>query len=417
MKSNLLLSMSSAFFGAIIAIYFVGNVHVFETAPVAAQSQSQNESTPVSYQTPVFRSPAATSPIPNGQQGAAVPAVVRPAVGQAVPQRKFTPEEAVNISVYEKVNRSVVNIDTRVNRPELFFLTGETAEEGSGSGWVLDKKGHIVTNHHVISGSDIISVTLFDGDPIPARVVGADPQNDIAVLKVEVDPALLFPISLGDSATLRVGQKIFAVGNPFGLERTLTVGIISSLGRTLRSKVGRMMKNIVQVDAALNQGNSGGPLLDNSGALVGMNTAIASLTGENTGVGFAVPVNTIRRVVPQLLEFGQVRRSSLGIDLFWKSNEGLGVARVTPGGPADRAGLQGLKYERKAQRIGNMVFSRRVPVKETADRILAINGVPINTADDIQEAMDKHKPGTEVSVTIGRGDRQFVVPIQLAQEE
>ena len=406
MKSNLLLSFSSAFLGAMFAIYFVGNVGVFQIASAGARTQTQSSPSAVPYRAPVYRSTDAQQDVSRG-----APA------GQAVPKRKFTPEEAVNISVYEKVNRSVVNIDTRVNRPELFFLTGETSEEGSGSGWVLDKKGHIVTNHHVISGSDIISVTLFDGDPIPARVIGADPQNDIAVLKVEVEPSKLFPVSLGDSSTLRVGQKIFAVGNPFGLERTLTVGIISSLGRTLRSKAGRMMKNIVQVDAALNQGNSGGPLLDNSGALVGMNTAIASLTGENTGVGFAVPVNTIRRVVPQLLEFGQVRRSSLGIDLFWKSSTGIGVARVTPGGPAARAGLKGLTYERRAQRIGDFVLSRRVAVRESADRILAINGEPIRTADDIQEAMDIYKPGTEVTVTIRRGERQLNVPIRLVQEE
>ena len=236
--------------------------------------------------------------------------------------------------------------------PQLWAFGGPQTEEGSGSGWVLDEDGHIVTNYHVIAGSDLASVTLFEGDPFPAQLVGVDPQNDIAILKINAPRELLYPVTLGQSDTLRVGQKIFAIGNPFGLERTMTVGIISSLERSLRSKTGRLMKNIIQVDAALNQGNSGGPLLDNEGLLVGMNTAIASMNGGNSGVGFAVPVNTIRRVIPQLLQFGEVRRASLGIDLFWKAEQGLGVAKTTPNGPAARAGIRGLSVERKTSPHG-----------------------------------------------------------------
>ena len=330
--------------------------------------------------------------------------------------RRFTPEENVNISVYDKVNRGVVNINTTTNRAQLWAFEGPQTEEGSGSGWVLDQEGHIVTNHHVIAGSDLVSVTLFDGDPFPAQVVGIDPQNDIAILKISAPRELLYPVTLGYSDTLRVGQKIFAIGNPFGLERTMTVGIVSSLERSLRSKTGRLMKNIIQVDAALNQGNSGGPLLDNEGLLVGMNTAIASMNGGNSGVGFAVPVNTIRRVIPQLLQFGQVRRASLGIELFWKSDEGLGVAKTTPNGPAERAGVRGLRMERKMVRMGNRLLEVVQADKASSDRLLAVNGIPVSTTDDLQETLDQFEPGQSVNLAILRNGRQLIVPVQLGLE-
>jgi S1-C subfamily serine protease len=281
---------------------------------------------------------------------------------------------------------------------------------------VLDAEGHIVTNHHVIAGSDVVTVTLFEGDPLPARVVGSDPQNDIAVLKIEAPADLLVPVSMGDSRTLKVGQRIYAIGNPFGLERTMTLGIVSSLGRTLRSKTGRLMKGIIQVDAALNQGNSGGPLLDSDGAVVGMNTAIASVSGGNTGVGFAVPVNTIRRVVPQLLQFGEVRRGSLGIDLFWNAENGLGIARVDSGGPAAQAGLRGLSIERKVVRVEGRLYETRGIDRSSADRILAIEGQRISNTDDLQDVLDQFKPGTRVNVTILRESQTLDVPITLGRD-
>lgn len=327
--------------------------------------------------------------------------------------RKFTLEEQTNINVYEKSNRGVVNIDTRANRQQAWFLEPQS-EEGSGSGWVLDKQGHIVTNYHVIEGADVVTVSLSaSSNPFTARVVGIDPQNDIAVLKINAPQELLFPLKLGNSKTLKVGQKIFAIGNPFGLARTLTVGIVSSLDRTMRSKTGRLMKGIIQIDAALNQGNSGGPLLDNEGLLVGMNTAIASLTGENTGVGFSVPVATIKRVVPQLLQFGEVRRASLGIDLFWKTDLGIGVARTKENGPAFNAGIQGFKIERKLVRSGNRLFETIEADRNSADRILAIDGKNINSTDDLQEALDRYKPGQEVIVSILRQGRELQVPLRL----
>lgn len=329
------------------------------------------------------------------------------------PNRPFSLEEKVNISVYDNVNRSVVNIDTKANRDQFWFVERQV-EEGSGSGWVLDKQGHIVTNFHVISGSDVITVTLADSsDSFPARVIGTDPQNDIAVLKIDAPNDSLVPIELGDSKTLKVGQKIFAIGNPFGLERTMTLGIVSSLGRTLRSKSGRLMKNIIQLDAALNQGNSGGPLLDSQSRLVGMNTAIKTLTGENTGVGFAVPVNTIRRVIPQLIQFGEVRRASLGIDLFWKTKKGLGVAKTIENGPAARAGIRGLSVERQVFQSGGRIFERLQADKSSADRIFSINGKEVNSTDDLQEVMDAYKPGQTVNLTVLRGGQIITVPVTL----
>ncbi len=406
--------VTSAIFGSLFSLYFTGNFpEQFASATTMATmshiaSVQQADSLDA---LPVFS--AATRSGTVGGIGNQAPANA-PQV--AANPRRFTPEENVNISVYDKVNRSVVNIDTTTTRAQLWAFEGLQTEEGSGSGWVLDQEGHIVTNHHVIAGSDLVSVTLFDGDPFPAQVVGVDPQNDIAILKIAAPRELLYPVTLGHSETLRVGQKIFAIGNPFGLERTMTVGIVSSLERSLRSKTGRLMKNIIQVDAALNQGNSGGPLLDIEGLLVGMNTAIASMNGGNSGVGFAVPVNTIRRVIPQLLQFGEVRRASLGIELFWKSDEGLGVAKTTPNGPAERAGIRGLRMERKTVRMGNRLIDVVQADKASSDRLLAVNGIAVSTTDDLQEALDQFEPGQSVNLAILRNGRQLVVPVQLGLE-
>lgn len=281
----------------------------------------------------------------------------------------------------------------------------------------LDGCSIMKANYHVIEGADVVTVSLSaSSNPFTARVVGIDPQNDIAILKINAPQNLLFPLKLGNSKTLRVGQKIFAIGNPFGLARTLTVGIVSSLDRTMRSKTGRLMKGIIQIDAALNQGNSGGPLLDNEGLLVGMNTAIASLTGENTGVGFSVPVATIKRVVPQLLQFGEVRRASLGIDLFWKTELGIGVAKTQENGPAFNAGIQGFKIERKLVRSGNRLFETIEADRNSADRILAIDEININSTDDLQDVLDKYKPGQEVVVSILRQGRELQVRLRLGLE-
>ncbi len=334
----------------------------------------------------------------------------------AAPDPTFSAEELINISVYEKAYRSVCNIDTTYN-PGFRMMLGSRPIEGSGSGWVLDKQGHIVTNHHVIDNSDSITVTLFKGEPIPAKVVGTDPQNDIAVLRIDAAPELLHPVVLGQSSPLRVGQRIFAIGSPFGLERTMTIGIVSSLERSIKSpRTNRMIKRIIQVDAALNQGNSGGPLLDSSGSLVGMNTAIASATGENTGVGFAIPVDTIRRVVPQLLQFGEVRRAWLGIELFWKADNGLGVVETIKNGPAAQAGLRGAKISREIMPTRLGLREAFKIDKSTADILVAINELPVPDTDTLQDILDQLQPGQTVNLSIVRGGVSHTIPLQLGLE-
>ena len=334
----------------------------------------------------------------------------------AAEARNFTTEELVNIAVYEKGNRSVVNIDTKVNRIDIFGRSVEAEDEGSGSGWVLDKEGHIVTNWHVVEGSDFVYVALFEGEPFPASLVGADPQNDVALLKIDAPADMLFPVEIGNSSDIRVGQRVFAIGNPFGLEGTMTTGIISSLGRSLRSPNGRMIRNFIQLDAALNQGNSGGPLLDNEGRLVGMNTAIASLTGENTGVGFAVPVNSIRRILPQLKQFGEVRRATIGVNLFFKTNRGLGIARVERGSPAELAGLRGITVESRVERVGAAAYRISRPVKDSADIIVAIENQPVNSTEDLANILDGLQPGQQVNLGILREGARLDVPVTLGLE-
>ena len=395
MKSTIFLCALSAFFGALAGIYACSNLSI-ESAVVG---QFAN---------------VITSNGSNEHQQFREPTNQAEDLAKLVLDDQLSPEEKINVAVYEKVNRSVVNISTIANRLDFMFRL--EPEEGSGSGWVYDKVGHIVTNHHVIAGSDVIEVTLYDGSSHTAQVVGSDPQNDVAVLKIQAAPELLSPVDLGNSAKLLVGQKVIAIGNPFGLERTMTIGILSSLNRSLRSKTRRLMKNIIQLDAALNQGNSGGPLLNSSGKLIGMNTAIASLTGENTGVGFAVPVNTIERVVPQLLQFGKVQRASLGIDMFWRAREGLKIARVVPGGAAEQAGLKGIAIERGYRTVGGQRFVVERVNRETADQIVSIDDQQINDTDDIQSILDSRKPGQKVTVTVARNGNLVNIPVNLGQE-
>lgn len=325
---------------------------------------------------------------------------------------ELTPEEQRNIYVYDKGNRSVVYITTRSVQMDNFFLM-ERPAEGSGSGSVLDKEGLILTNYHVIEGAREIRVTLFNGESYEADLVGQDPVNDIAVLKIEAPADQLYPVSYGDSSMLKVGQKVYAIGNPYGLERTMTIGIISSLNRVLPSRSGRTMKSIIQIDAALNRGNSGGPLFDSSGKLIGMNTAIASRTGENTGVGFAIPVASIKRVVPQLVESGRVIRPDIGITRVYQTDEGLVVATVAQGGPADQAGIQGFRLVREQVQRGPFVYEQTRIDRSNADTIVGIDGKAVQTADDLLSAIENKQPGEEVMLRIVRGDRTLEVPVRL----
>jgi S1-C subfamily serine protease len=331
--------------------------------------------------------------------------------------RAFTPEERTNIAVYEAVNRSVVNINTKATVPAGLFLL-EVPSEGAGSGIVLDDRGHVLTNFHVIEGAREIQVMLVDGSAHAATVVGVDPATDVAVIKIGVAPRdVLQPVTFGSSSDLRVGQRVFAIGNPFGLERTLTTGIISSLNRSLPTRTGRTIKSIIQTDAAINPGNSGGPLVDSGGQLIGMTTAIASRTGQSSGVGFAIPVGTLQRIVPQLIRRGKVIRPDAGISRVYQTDAGLVVATLAPGGPAERAGIRGFKVIRERRRQGPfMVETERVD-RGGADMIVAVAGQPVKSADDFLSAVESKNPGESVLISVVREGHRLDVPVVLDAEK
>ncbi len=331
---------------------------------------------------------------------------------------RWTDEELVNIAVYENVNRSVVNIDTLTVRNDAFFFFDiEVPSEGAGSGTVLDKQGHILTNFHVVNDAREIQVTLYDGKQYAGRLVGKDESSDLAVVKIEAPAELLLPTVFGDSTRLRVGQRVFAIGNPFGLERTLTTGVISSLNRTLPTRNHRKIKSIIQIDAAINPGNSGGPLLDSRGRLIGMNTAIASATGQSAGVGFAIPVSSIARVVPQLIERGRVIRPDAGMTRVLPTEEGLVIATMTPGGPAETAGLLGFRIVRQRRRQGPFTYEAQTIDRNSADLIVAVDGKGVVTADDFLTAIEQKQPGQDVTITVIRGGKEMSVRVRLAAVE
>ncbi|MEC9094751.1 MAG: trypsin-like peptidase domain-containing protein [Planctomycetota bacterium] len=342
-----------------------------------------------------------------------------PFVSRDVPEPSYSAEELSNIQIYETFNKSVVNISTRSYSRDPFFMRS-APQEGSGSGSVLDRSGHILTNFHVIEGASFVSVTLFDGSSYAAEIVGADPENDTAVLRIKAPEAILSPVQFGDSSNLKVGQNILAIGNPFGLERTLSVGIISALNRTLPGRVrGYSIKEVIQIDAALNRGNSGGPLLNNQGFLVGMNTAIAnpSGSGENTGVGFAIPVNTLRSVVPQLIKHGKVIRPDLGIIHTTPLREGLRINVLAPGGPATKAGLRGVRVVRRKVQQGRYLFEYETPDYDYADQIVRIEGQSVATYSDLIRAIEGKKPGEKVVVEVIREGVKTKVPVVLGEQK
>ena len=330
--------------------------------------------------------------------------------------RSFTPEEQTNIVVYESVNRGVVNINTKATVATGLFLL-EVPSEGAGSGIVLDRQGHVLTNFHVVEGAREIQAVLYDGSSHAARVVGVDPATDVAVIKVDAAEAVLHPVAFGTSNDLRVGQRVFAIGNPFGLERTLTTGIISSLNRSLPTRTGRTIKSIIQTDAAINPGNSGGPLVDSGSRLIGMTTAIASRTGQSAGVGFAIPVGTLARIVPQLIQKGKVVRPDAGISRVYQSDAGLVVAELTPDGPAERAGVRGFKIVRERRRQGPFTVETSRVDRAGADLIVAVAGQAVRNADDFLSAVESKNPGDQVLITVRREGHDLDVPVVLDAEK
>ncbi|HXZ28953.1 MAG TPA: trypsin-like peptidase domain-containing protein [Terriglobales bacterium] len=331
---------------------------------------------------------------------------------EAAGPASLDPEEQVNIAVYKKVLPSVVNIISTVVSYDFFY--GAVPAQGQGSGFVLDKQGHILTNYHVVEGAKQIEVTLANRRKYPARVVGSDRSHDLAVIQISAPD--LVPVTLGDSSHLVVGQKVFAIGNPFGLTGTMTRGIVSSI-RSVRSPEGAFIDEAIQTDAAINPGNSGGPLLNSRGDVIGINTMIMGSAAQNSGIGFAIPINTAKAVLNDLVTLGRVRRPALGIrtlaigpDLAGQmglpANAGVLIIETVPGGAAEKAGLRG----------GNQrAYVGNIPILVGGDLIVAIDGQEIQDTTDISRVMNQHRAGDKVTVTIYRGKQKMDVPVVLGE--
>jgi S1-C subfamily serine protease len=328
------------------------------------------------------------------------------AVPRVVEARGDLAEDEKNtIAVFQEVAPSVVYITSIEVRRSLFSLNVYEIPQGTGSGFVWDKEGRIVTNYHVVGDAGRVEVTLGDNTVYKGIMVGAAPDKDIAVLQITAPGEVLKPIPLGDSSTLQVGQKVFAIGNPFGLDHTITSGIVSALDREITAVTGRTIQGVIQTDAAINPGNSGGPLLDSAGRLIGVNTAIYSPSGANAGIGFAVPVNVVNKVVPELIRNGRVIEPGIGVTLASEKIarrldiEGLLVIGVQPGSSAAKAGIRETRQVR-----GKIVLG---------DIILAVNGVPVNSYDDLRNELERYKIGDEVTLIIMRDGEHAEVKVRL----
>ena len=334
----------------------------------------------------------------------AAPAVPRPVAARG----SLAETEQNNIEVFKTASPSVVHITTLGLQRGFFSLDVMQVPRGTGSGFMWDDRGHIVTNFHVIEGASGARVTLQDQSTWNAALVGAFPDRDLAVLRIDAPREKLKPIMIGVSRDLQVGQRVYAIGNPFGLDQTLTTGIVSALGREIQSVTQRTIRGVIQTDAAINPGNSGGPLLDSAGRLIGVNTAIYSPSGAFAGIGFAIPVDEVNRVVPRLIRDGKLIRPTIGIQAAppqlqqaLKLPDGVAVVGVLPGSPADKAGLR--PFERTAE--GNVIL---------ADVIVALDGKPVTDLDDLREQLEHHQPGETVTLTVVRGQERIEQKITLA---
>lgn len=327
----------------------------------------------------------------------------------------YTPEEQVNIRVYKAVSPGVVNIVGKT--VEYDFFMQPVQREGSGSGSVIDYDGNIVTNYHVVRESEELEVTLLnEPKPFPARVVGADPINDLAVIRVNAPKSKLHPVKIGDATRLVVGQRVLAIGNPFRLQGTLTSGVVSALDRTLVTEAKSTVYNVIQTDASINRGNSGGPLLNTAGEMVGVNTMIFSPSGGSVGIGFAIPANTVKRIISDLIAYGEVRRPWLGIAsglelkpelaeaLDLSVARGFMVVQVEEGSPAAAAGIRGGTQRR---RLGRWI----IPMG--GDIITALDGKKVEKQDDLRRYLEERKQDDTVQLTVNRNGRTLEVPVRL----
>ena len=311
---------------------------------------------------------------------------------QAPPQEGLLEDEKNTISIYNRAATSVVFITNQGTRVSTFpFQEQREVRQGAGSGFVWDREGHIITNFHVIRGATKLFVKMIDGSNFPATVVGSEPDKDLVVLRIEAPAQKLRPIQMGTSRNLQVGQKVLAIGNPFGYDVTLTTGVVSALDRQIKATTDKTIENVIQTDAAINPGNSGGPLLDSHGRVIGINTAIVSPSGSYAGIGFAVPADTINRVVPQIIKHGKVKTPGLGVRITRRPGvSGLVIVDVLPGSSADKARLIGIQQDE----YGRTYYG---------DVIVSIQGKLVETTEDIYSALDKHKVGDRVEIGYKRG--------------
>ena len=318
-------------------------------------------------------------------------------------------DEINTIDLFEATSESVVYITSIELRRSLFSLNIYEIPQGMGSGFIWDNDGRIVTNYHVIEDASRVEVTLADHSTWKGMVIGTAPDKDIAVLQISAPAEKLKPIVIGESKNLEVGQKVFAIGNPFGLDQTMTTGIVSALGREIKSVTGRTIQDVIQTDAAINPGNSGGPLLDSAGRLIGVNTAIYSPSGVSAGIGFAVPVDIVNRVVPEIIRYGKVIRPGLGITIANDriagrlDIEGVLLINIQPGSAAEEAGLRGTRRVRDGIILG--------------DIIELVNNEPVSSYDDLRNELDKYRVGDEVKLGILRDERRIQVSVRLEQVE
>ena len=329
------------------------------------------------------------------------------------PRGPLTPEEKNNIEVFEAAKGSVVYISTSEQVLDYWTSKVQTVLRGTGSGFIWDSAGHVVTNRHVIADASEATVRLSDGKDYPATLIGVSVTHDIAVLQIRIPAKSAVPIPIGTSHDLQVGQKVYAIGNPFGLDWTLTTGIVSALDRSLTGEGGSLIQHLVQTDAAINPGNSGGPLLDSAGRLIGMNTAIYSPSGASAGVGFAVPVDTVNRVVPELITKGHYASPSLGVQTDETLSraiarqlgvQGAAILRVRPNGPAAKVGLRGARIGRR-----NAIYP--------GDVIVGLNGKPVDSVARLLALLDDSRPGEVVELTVWREGKEIRVPVTLRSGE
>lgn len=340
-------------------------------------------------------------------QGAVLQADSRGEPRQVTPSSGLLPEERSTVELFRQASPSVVYITTatRERRVDYFGRRFDRIQDGTGSGFLWDSQGHVVTNYHVIQNADDAQVTLSDQTTWPATFVGSDPEMDLAVLRIDAPAETLRPIPLGTSSDLLVGQSVLAIGNPFGLDYTLTTGVISALDREVQSIMGREIQGVIQTDAAINPGNSGGPLLDSSGRLIGVNTQIVSAGGAWAGIGFAIPVDTVNWVVPELIAHGRVNRPQLGVTLVAGAQvrprlDGVLVLEVVRNSGADSAGLRGSRRTRRGVVLG--------------DVITAIDGEPVRSVSDVRALLERQQPGDSVTVSLLRGDEEAEAEVRLS---